>query len=127
MIRKFHEAKINGQQAVHLWGTGTPMREFLHVDDLAQACLFLMENYNEEQFINVGSGVDISIKELAEMIAEIVGFNGEMIWDANKPDGTPKKLMDVSKLEKLGWKSQISLKQGIEQVYEIFKREYANA
>jgi len=126
MIRKFHEAKVNGQQAAHLWGTGTPMREFLHVDDLAQACLFLMENYNEEQFINVGSGVDISIKELAQMIADIVGFNGEMIWDASKPDGTPKKLMDVSKLEKLGWKSQISLKQGIEQVYEIFKREYAN-
>jgi len=124
MIRKFHEAKVNGEQPVHLWGTGNPMREFLHVDDLAQACLFLMENYNEDQFINVGSGVDISIKELAEIIAEIVGFNGETIWDTSKPDGTPKKLMDVSKLEKLGWKAQISLRQGIESVYEIFKSEY---
>ncbi len=124
MIRKFHEAKVNGEQPVHLWGTGNPMREFLHVDDLAQACLFLMENYNEDQFINVGSGVDISIKELAEIIAEIVGFNGEIIWDTSKPDGTPKKLMDVSKLEKLGWKAQISLRQGIESVYEIFKSEY---
>ncbi len=127
MIRKFHEAKVNGEQPVHLWGTGNPMREFLHVDDLAQACLFLMENYNEDQFINVGSGVDISIKELAEIIAEIVGFNGEIIWDTSKPDGTPKKLMDVSKLEKLGWKAQISLRQGIESVYEIFKSEYNNA
>ena len=127
MIRKFHEAKVNGEQPVHLWGTGNPMREFLHVDDLAQACLFLMENYNEDQFINVGSGVDISIKELAEIIAEIVGFNGETIWDTSKPDGTPKKLMDVSKLEKLGWKAQISLRQGIESVYEIFKSEYNNA
>lgn len=127
MIRKFHEAKVNGEQPVHLWGSGNPMREFLHVDDLAQACLFLMENYNEDQFINVGSGVDISIKELAEIIAEIVGFNGEIIWDTSKPDGTPKKLMDVSKLEKLGWKAQISLRQGIESVYEIFKSEYNNA
>lgn len=127
MIRKFHEAKVNGEQPVHLWGTGNPMREFLHVDDLAQACLFLMENYNEDQFINVGSGVDISIKELAEIIAEIVGFNGEIIWDTSKPDGTPKKLMDVSKLEKLGWKAQIALRQGIESVYEIFKSEYNNA
>jgi GDP-L-fucose synthase len=127
MIRKFHEAKVNGEQPVHLWGTGNPMREFLHVDDLAQACLFLMENYNEDQFINVGSGVDISIKELSEIIAEIVGFNGEIIWDTSKPDGTPKKLMDVSKLEKLGWKAQISLRQGIESVYEIFKSEYNNA
>ncbi len=127
MIRKFHEAKVNGEQPVYLWGTGNPMREFLHVDDLAQACLFLMENYNEDQFINVGSGVDISIKELAEIIAEIVGFNGEIIWDTSKPDGTPKKLMDVSKLEKLGWKAQISLRQGIESVYEIFKSEYNNA
>ena len=127
MIRKFHEAKVNGEQPVYLWGTGNPMREFLHVDDLAQACLFLMENYNEDQFINVGSGVDISIKELADIIAEIVGFNGEIIWDTSKPDGTPKKLMDVSKLEKLGWKAQISLRQGIESVYEIFKSEYNNA
>lgn len=127
MIRKFHEAKVNGEQPVYLWGTGNPMREFLHVDDLAQACLFLMENYNEDQFINVGSGVDISIKELSEIIAEIVGFNGEIIWDTSKPDGTPKKLMDVSKLEKLGWKAQIPLRQGIESVYEIFKSEYNNA
>jgi len=127
MIRKFHEAKVKGQPNVHLWGTGTPMREFLHVDDLAQACLFLMNNYNEDQFINVGSGIDISIKELAEMIANIVGFNGEIFWDLSKPDGTPKKLMDVSKIEKLGWKAKISLRQGIESVYEIFKSEHTNA
>lgn len=127
MIRKFHEAKVKGQPNVHLWGTGTPMREFLHVDDLAQACLFLMNNYNEDQFINVGSGIDISIKELAKMIANIVGFNGEIFWDLSKPDGTPKKLMDVSKIEKLGWKAKISLRQGIESVYEIFKSEHTNA
>ncbi len=125
MIRKFHEAKINGHTPVQLWGTGTPMREFLHVDDLASACLFLMERYDEDLFVNVGSGTDIAIKKLAEIIAEVVGFKGEIIWDTSKPDGTPKKLMDVSKMEKLGWKASISLQEGIESVYQIFKKEHS--
>jgi len=125
MIRKFHEAKINGHTPVQLWGTGTPMREFLHVDDLASACLFLMERYDDDQFVNVGSGTDIAIKKLAEIIAEVVGFKGEILWDTSKPDGTPKKLMDVSKMEKLGWKASISLQEGIESVYQIFKKEHS--
>jgi GDP-L-fucose synthase len=125
MIRKFHEAKINGHTPVQLWGTGTPMREFLHVDDLASACLFLMERYDEDQFVNVGSGTDIAIKKLAEIIAEVVGFKGEILWDTSKPDGTPKKLMDVSKMEKLGWKASISLQEGIESVYQIFQKEHS--
>jgi GDP-L-fucose synthase len=125
MIRKFHEAKENGHTPVQLWGTGTPMREFLHVDDLASACLFLMERYDEDQFVNVGSGTDIAIKKLAEIIAEVVGFKGEILWDTSKPDGTPKKLMDVSKMEKLGWKASISLQEGIESVYQIFKKEHS--
>ena len=125
MIRKFHEAKVNGHTPVQLWGTGTPMREFLHVDDLASACLFLMERYDEDQFVNVGSGTDIAIKKLAEIIAEVVGFKGEILWDTSKPDGTPKKLMDVSKMEKLGWKASISLQEGIESVYQIFKKEHS--
>jgi GDP-L-fucose synthase len=125
MIRKFHEAKINGHTPVQLWGTGTPMREFLHVDDLASACLFLMERYDDDQFVNVGSGTDIAIKKLAEIIAEVVGFKGEILWDTSKPDGTPKKLMDVSKMEKLGWKASISLQEGIESVYQIFQKEHS--
>jgi GDP-L-fucose synthase len=95
------------------------------VDDLASACLFLMERYDEDQFVNVGSGTDIAIKKLAEIIAEVVGFKGEILWDTSKPDGTPKKLMDVSKMEKLGWKASISLQEGIESVYQIFKKEHS--
>jgi GDP-L-fucose synthase len=118
LIRKFHTAKVEGKGAVEVWGTGTPLREFLHVDDLAEACFFLMQNYNDEQLVNVGSGVDISIKDLALLVKKIVGFNGELKFDNTKPDGTYRKLMDVSKLEKLGWKYSIDLEKGIEMVYK---------
>ena len=118
LIRKFHTAKVEGKGAVEVWGTGTPLREFLHVDDLAEACFFLMQNYNDEQLVNVGSGVDISIKDLALLVKKVVGFNGELKFDNTKPDGTYRKLMDVSKLEKLGWKYSIDLEKGIEMVYK---------
>jgi len=117
LIRKFHEAKINNNPTVSIWGTGTPKREFLHVDDLAQACYFLMQNYNGETWINVGTGEDVSIKELAETIKEIVGYSGSLVFDSEKPDGTPRKLMDVSKINQLGWKHSISLKEGIISTY----------
>lgn len=110
-----------GKPRVILWGTGTPRREFLHVDDLADACLFLMQHYDEETIINVGVGKDISIKELAELIAEIVGFDGEIVWDTSKPDGTPRKLLDVSRLFELGWRPRISLREGIQQTYEWYR------
>ena len=116
MIRKFHEAKLNGT-SVELWGTGSPKREFLHADDMAEACVFLMENYNEPGLVNIGAGEDLSIKELAEMIQKITKFEGEIIWDHTKPDGTPRKLMDVSKLHELGWKHKITLEEGITKVY----------
>ncbi|ABG57354.1 GDP-L-fucose synthase [Cytophaga hutchinsonii] len=122
LLRKFHEAKVNGTKTVEVWGSGSPLREFLHVDDLAEACLFLMESYNDKGFVNIGSGVDLSIKELATLVKEVVGFEGELVFDATKPDGTPRKLMDVSKIEKLGWKYKIGLKEGITSVYkEAFK------
>lgn len=120
-IRKFHDAKENDATHVEVWGTGSPMREFLHVDDLADACYFLMMNYDEKLFVNVGTGEDITIKALAEMVREIVGFNGELKWDSTKPDGTPRKLMDVSKLHALGWKHKTGLREGISAVYEEFK------
>ena len=116
MIRKFHEAKLNGT-SVELWGTGSPKREFLHADDMAEACVFLMENYNEPGLVNIGTGEDLSIKELADMIQKITKFEGEIIWDHTKPDGTPRKLMDVSKLHTLGWKHKITLEEGITKVY----------
>lgn len=116
MIRKFHEAKLNGT-SIELWGTGSPKREFLHADDMAEACVFLMENYNEPGLVNIGTGEDLSIKELAEMIQKITKFEGEIIWDHTKPDGTPRKLMDVSKLHQLGWKHKITLEKGITKVY----------
>jgi GDP-L-fucose synthase len=118
LIRKFHEAKTEGKPQVEIWGTGSPKREFLHVDDLATACLFLMNNYNEKQFVNVGTGEDLSIKELALLIKSIVGFEGELVFNTEKPDGTPRKLMDVSKINKLGWKHSISLEEGIKAVYQ---------
>lgn len=118
MLRKFHEAKTEGKPFVELWGTGTPKREFLHADDMAAACVYLMKNYNEAGFLNIGTGEDLSIKELAEMIKEIVGYSGEIRWDTTKPDGTPRKLMDVSKLHSLGWKASIGLKEGISTVYK---------
>lgn len=117
LLRKFHEAKINDEPEVTVWGSGTPRREFLHADDMADACVYLMKHYNEEGLINIGVGEDLTIKELAGMIKEITGYNGKIIFDTSKPDGTPRKLLDVSKLSALGWKASISLKQGIAGVY----------
>jgi len=117
LLRKFHEAKESNAPIVEVWGSGSPLREFLHVDDLAEACVFLMEHYNEPGHINVGSGTEISIKDLAEMIKEIIGYEGELKWDASKPDGTPRKLMDSTKLNNLGWKARINLHEGITGVY----------
>jgi len=108
LIRKFHTAKLENQLQVEIWGTGTPLREFLHVDDLAAACLFLMKNYNEELFVNVGSGTDISIKDLALLVKKTVGYKGDLVFNTSKPDGTPRKLMDVSRINQLGWKHNIS-------------------
>lgn len=118
LIRKFYTAAQEGQSSVEIWGTGSPKREFLHVNDLAQACLFLMKTYDGRDFLNVGTGEDISIKELAELVARIVGFEGELRFDATKPDGTPRKLMDISRLHSLGWKAKISLEDGIHGVVE---------
>jgi GDP-L-fucose synthase len=118
LLRKFHEAKLANQTEVVVWGSGKPMREFLHVDDLAEACVFLMNNYNEKSFVNIGSGIDLSINELALMIKEIVNYPGQLTFDASKPDGTPRKLMDVSKIQSLGWKHKINLREGIQKVYE---------
>jgi GDP-L-fucose synthase len=121
MIRKFHEAKVENKPAVELWGTGSPMREFLHANDLAEACVYLMENYDGATLVNIGTGVDVTIKELAETIQEAVGFTGTINWNTDKPDGTPRKLMDVNKLNGLGWKHKIELKEGIKLVYQDFK------
>jgi GDP-L-fucose synthase len=121
LIRKFHEAKVQQTTEVVLWGTGKPMREFLHVDDLAAACCFLMQDYNEAEFVNIGTGVDITIAALAQLIKEIVGYEGNIINDTTKPDGTPRKLMDVSKMKALGWSAQIDLESGIRSVYEAYK------
>jgi len=118
LIRKFHTAKIQGLKSVEIWGSGTPLREFLHVDDCAEASVFLMLNYNEKLFVNVGSGVEISIKDLAILIGKIVGFTGELEFDKTKPDGTPRKLMDVSRIQAVGWKHQISLEDGIRSTYQ---------
>lgn len=120
MLRKFHEAKLNGNTPVTLWGSGTPMREFLFVDDMAAAVVFALENKLPEYLYNVGTGEDLTIKELAETIQKVVGHQGELIWDSSKPDGTPRKLMDISKMHGLGWKHQMSLKAGIEKTYAWF-------
>lgn len=120
LLRKIHEAKENGDNAVTVWGTGTPRREFLHVDDLADACFFLMQNYNEPGLINIGVGYDLSIAELAELIKGVVGFKGTIEYDTTKPDGTPRKLMDVSKLNALGWKAKTAITEGITSVYREF-------
>lgn len=121
LIRKFHEAKLNGSPSVEIWGTGSPLREFLFADDLAEAALFLMENYNEKQFVNIGYGSDLSIKELALIIKKVVGFNGNLVFDTSKPDGTPRKLMAVNKLFDLGWKPKTTLEDGIAIAYNDFK------
>ncbi len=125
MIRKFYEAKENGVEQVVLWGSGSPMREFLYADDLAAACVYLMENYSEPELINVGTGIDVTIKELANTVKEIVGFEGEIVWDSSKPDGTPRKLMDVSKLNDKGWRHTIELKEGIGLAYQDFLDNHA--
>lgn len=123
LIRKFHEAKIHGHSSVTIWGTGTPRREFLHVNDLADACYFLMQEYNEPGLINVGIGEDITIKNLALLIKEIVGYNGAIEHDSSKPDGTPRKLMDISRLQALGWEAKIHLREGIAEVYKDFVKK----
>ena len=121
MLRKFIIAKRNGDSSVTIWGTGSPKREFLHADDLAQACLFLMENYDDSGLVNIGIGDDISILDLAKLVKKVVGFEGEILTDTTKPDGTPRKLMDVSKLSGLGWKAKITLEEGIQKVYDEIK------
>jgi GDP-L-fucose synthase len=120
LIRKFHEAKLNNEKEVVMWGTGEPMREFLFVDDLADACVYLMNNYSEESHLNIGTGEDVKIKELAEIVKEVVGYEGNIINDLSKPDGTPRKLLDVSKLHSTGWKHKTSLKEGIKIVYDWY-------
>ena len=120
LVRKFHDAKIQGKASVTLWGTGSPKREFLHSDDLGRACLFLLENYDGDVAINVGVGEDISIKGLAEMIQRIVDFQGDIVWDKSKPDGTPRKLLDVSRITALGWKPEINLEEGIRSTYSWY-------
>jgi len=120
LIRKFHEAKINNDQNVTVWGTGSPKREFLYVDDMADASVFLMENYSDEQIVNVGTGIDVTIKELAEIVKKVVQFNGDLVFDTTKPDGTPRKLMDVSFLNSQGWKAKTTIETGIQQAYAWF-------
>lgn len=120
LLRKFHDAKTENKNEVVMWGTGSPMREFLHVDDLADACVYLMNTYDDSEIVNIGTGEDIGIKELAEMIKKIVDFKGEIVNDTTKPDGTPKKLLDVSKLHRLGWKHKTTLSEGVKKTYEWF-------
>lgn len=124
LIRKFHEAKVNNSPTVSIWGSGTPLREFMYADDLADACVFLMENYDDLQFVNIGVGEDVSIRDLAQLIKEVVGFEGQLEFDSSKPDGTPRKLMDVSKLNRLGWKAKTDLKDGIRLAYQDFLQNY---
>jgi len=126
MIRRFHEAKIFDTPSVTLWGSGTPRREFLHVDDLASACIFMLEEYDAEIPLNVGCGVDITINELARMVARITDFQGQIEWDTSRPDGTPQKLLDTSKINSLGWKPSIPLEIGIRETYEWFKSHLVN-
>ncbi len=128
MIRKFHEAKINNKPQVELWGTGAPLREFMHADDMAAACVYLMQTYNEEAFVNIGVGNDVTIKQLAETIKDIVGYSGSINWNADKPNGTPRKLMDVSRLHALGWRHRYELFEGISDTYQDFlnkEQEYS--
>jgi GDP-L-fucose synthase len=123
LIRKFHDAKVNDTSQVVVWGTGSPMREFLHVDDMADACVYLMENYDVADiggFVNIGVGEDLTIRDLAELIKDIVGYGGEIVFDTSKPDGTPRKLLDVTKLHNLGWQAKISLEDGIKQAYNWY-------
>ncbi len=123
LIRKFDDAKESGEKTVTLWGTGAPLREFLYVDDMADACVYLLQNYSGEEHVNIGTGKEITIKDLAEMVKEIVGFEGEIVWDDSMPDGTPRKLLDVSKLHDIGWKEKVSLRDGIRLEYEWYKSQ----
>jgi GDP-L-fucose synthase len=123
LIRKFHDAKISGDSEVVVWGSGKPMREFLYVDDLVDALIFLMENYNSSEIVNIGTGEDISIRDLAYLVRDVIGFSGQIIYDSSKPDGTPRKLLDVSRIHELGWFHKINLKQGIELTYKHFLNE----
>ena len=124
LIRKFHEAKVNNSDVVEVWGTGTPLREFLYVDDMADACVFLMQNYDGEQHVNIGTGEEVSIRELAETVKEVVGFEGELVFNTDMPDGTPRKLTTVDKLHGLGWKHKVSLNEGIKLAYDWFLENY---
>ena len=124
LIRNFHEAKVNNSEVVEVWGTGTPLREFLYVDDMADACVFLMENYEGEQHVNIGTGEEVSIRELAETIKKVVGFEGELVFNTDMPDGTPRKLTTVDKLHGLGWKHKVSLNEGIKLAYNWFLENY---
>lgn len=124
LIRKFHEAKVNNSEVVEVWGTGKPLREFLYVDDMADACVFLMENYDGEQHVNIGTGVEVSIRELAETVKEVVGFEGELLFNTDMPDGTPRKLTTVDKLNGLGWRHKVDLNNGIKMAYEWFLENY---
>jgi len=123
LIRKFHEAKVNNKEYVEIWGTGKPLREFMYVDDLAEACFFLMERYNEKIFVNIGTGTDLTIRDLAAAIKDTTGFQGKLVFDESKPDGTPRKLMDVTRLSEMGWKYTIPLKEGLKKAYEFFQKE----
>lgn len=127
MIRKFHEAKVNHAESVELWGTGSPLREFLYVDDMADACVFLLENYSGEQHVNIGTGKEVTIKELAETVKKIVGFEGEIVWNSNMPDGTPRKLTDVQKLHALGWTHKVDLEEGVKLAYDWFAKNIEQA
>jgi GDP-L-fucose synthase len=118
LLRKFHEGKTGNSDMVTVWGSGAPLREFMHVDDMADACFYLMQHYDEKEFVNVGSGHELSIKDLANLIKDVVGFKGEIAWDSSKPDGTPRKLMDITKLSQRGWQPKISLREGIQMEYE---------
>ncbi len=127
MIRKFHEAKMQNAPSVELWGTGLPLREFLYVDDMADACVFLLENYDGEQHVNIGTGKELTIKELAELVKKTVGFEGEIVWNSSMPDGTPRKLTDVTKLHELGWTHKVELQEGVKLAYEWFKENVDHA
>ena len=121
LLRKFHEGKTTNSATVDIWGSGTPLREFMFVDDLADGCLFLMEHYNEKLFMNIGTGEEVSIKELAELVKEVTQFEGNIVFDKTKPDGTPRKLMDSTRIHQLGWRHRTSLKEGLAKAYEYFK------
>ena len=127
MIRKFHEAKVNQQPSVELWGSGTPLREFLYVDDMADACVFLLESYSGEQHVNIGTGKELTIKELADTVKNVVGYTGEIVWNKDMPDGTPRKLTDVTKLHGLGWNHKVELEEGVQLAYDWFKNNVKDA